>query len=332
VGNIYMGWSAPGGRAAEFEANDAKLGAPVGIVRLFSPDGRVDWTKVDYHRARGRISALSVKNAGGYGASNADLAAMNATARAWVDSLAEPMLARPKLPILFTVHHEPDNDITTSGAAETFRDAKRQFYHRMRVTNGVDNFVFVDAVWMGGMTFKPNTPRDWRWWDSNWKGTSTGGATWDDPNPVDFYTGPYVDLTHGSVTDVLGIDAYLWWGEAGREGTPWTSYRTIFGNFVNVIRQVYPTTPIALHEWACGAYCGDETHTNEVWSTANKNQTQNWMRDAYAYMLESNVVSACWFTSFDTVHNLNTFDPNRWRYETLRELCTRSTTVLPTVI
>lgn len=324
-GNLLLGHSATGSRNSEFTRMDAILNTPYGIARCFDGgSGTIDWTVIDYHKARGRVVAYSVKN-NGAGVSNSDLANMNAAARSWVDGLCEGFLARPRTPIGFVIHHEPDEDITTSAEAEVFRLAKRQMYHRMKVTNGVTTMTWMDAVWMGGGSFGGNWNRDWRFWSGDWKGTSTGGSDQENPNPADFYLGDYVDLTHGGITDVLAFDLYNFWGV--QPTANWVLLSVKAAPMIGALRAVWPDKPMAHLEFACAAYCGDNTHANESWSAANRRQTEAWCDDAYQWFLDHDVRWACWFTSFDTATHLDNYDPNQWRYQKLAEMMRRPTSV-----
>jgi hypothetical protein len=185
--------------------------------------------------------------------------------------------------------------------------------------------VHVGECYMGHETFGPATVRDWRLWHTDWKGTTTSGDKFH-PDPRDFYLGA------NSCTDIQGFDSYNFWGVAGHTGTAWTPWQNRFSEQWNVVGQIFPNIPIAIGEWACAEYDGDETHVTHTWSAANEALTRGWVDQAVATMLANNIVMADWFqgTQTDmTVNNAPAANNGPWRISEFNSRLLLSNVVKP---
>lgn len=299
VGNMFLGGNAKGGSTGAFDTFiNTTLGGVgrFGICRIYASSGVFPWSDIDYHSARGRVCLVtwnlnanpSVEN--GY----TSIANLSAGSRTALDAFATQAKARPKIPVYVCFQHEPERhigSITTDDAAkQDFRAAKRSATNYLRAA-GVTNFVHVDSCY----TKQPFTTQysgDWRWWHTDWKGTTTSGDKLT-PDVRDFH------ITD-TCTDIQGYDCYNWWGVTGHAGSAWQTFQTQFAPQRNPIVQIFPNTPVAVAEWACAEYDGDETHVTHNWSAANENLTKTWVHQALQTQLANNVVLSCWFNGTDT--------------------------------
>lgn len=326
AGHVYMGSNVIGGGNPAFTTLLNTLARPLGIVRLYdNKNGTVDDARVNFHKAGGRVTCWTITPSGS-GAPYSDFAgAGTAVTRAWVDGLAAQFKSYAPWPIWVVWLHEPEDNITDATSQGQYRTAKRWIHDRLLNFNNVTNYAHVEGMYMI-QTFDEatsGTGRDWRVWASDYKGTNVGTKA--NPSPADFYTGPFVDTTHGSCIDMMGFDTYNHWGQSGNAN--WVSFSSRFLVGWQYTNQIWPNIAYAIGETATGAYDGDPTYVTPDWSAANKQKTQAWFDDMYATALSKNIAGLMWFNDGSN-HGLNNLDPNAWRYGMLRGLCDKPTTVL----
>lgn len=338
AGNIILGFAVQGGTQSLFTAltGPTKLNHNFGCARLYdNGSGLLRPSDIDFHTANGRITHSTV-NAGAW-VTGSWAAIKNRTDNApnmyssWLATIAAQIKARPKVPILLTWLHEPENNIGSQTADDTakqdYRAAKRVIHQDLRAL-GCNNYVNVDCCFMGAATFGAASGRDWRFWYADWKGTTTSGDK-NSPDPRDFFGG--VDQT----VDMPGFDAYNFWGNVNQPATtPWISFSSAFTGW-NAVSQIH-SGPYVIGETGSGEFSGDPRYVNPVWNAANQAQTQNWLLDMYAFALAKNVAVLEWFGSRADNDNLDVNNApasagGPWRYPILNQLLNRSTTVQPTV-
>lgn len=303
AGNYYMGVRAVRSTVATHEA---KLGAPMAMIRSYSTTDTPPWSDADNIRSAGRIPWISWLEGSRTMASIA-----SGAQDAWIDGIAAGFAARAPWPIFWTFHHEPENDASSSGAnAAAYRGAQRRIKLRMRAA-GVTNDVFCACCFMTPFTWNHTTSsRDWRTWYPDWKAV-TGVGNWDSPDPNDFY----VDGDPDSVVDCIGLDAYHGWDMAGNPPAKMTKWTDVTGTSVVArvaARSDFLGKPWAIGEWATaaaqdglifdpdrnGTFTLTEYNAQVSAGTVNfyPDLTTSWIDD-YMEAYRQRCVAFCWFDS-----------------------------------
>lgn len=299
-----LGTSVNLGTQALFNEFGTDLSRSWGVARLYESTGNMNngaWTQVDWHRSKGRIAVVTLTIGNWVSGSWGGIASGSADAISKIDQLSAEIKLRAPWPVHLIFLHEPEDNITTSGAQTDYREAKRWAYNRLKVTNAVTNVIVHDCAYLP-QTFRT---KDWRLWSCAYNGGTAGTA--DNPNVADFYSTPGCDIVAFDVYNQHATQIAGWQTFQSQFDDCWTRTSKIFG----VPSAKFPNVPYSVLEIGCAAYCGPlsagalSTHTYS-WSADNKAITEKWMDDALAHMKRRGVVIACWFNSSATGwRNLN---------------------------
>lgn len=206
-GHLYYGASVPHYRS--LEDWEDRLGHPLAVNRSFfvpqrhPPRRLVDSCFEDI--ARGRLPHVSMKPLGTW----ADVA--SGRRDEWLEAMFGP-LREAGSPVLFTMHHEPENDVGAPGMLPTDFVAMQR--HLIEMAAGGDSQVVVVPV-LQQWTFDPVR---------------------DDIDPTAWLV---------PEATVMGLDVYNHWSPSN--GQPWRS----FGSKADEALTWLGDTPIAIGEYGC---------------------------------------------------------------------------------
>ena len=327
-GNFYLG-VAP--QVSDIATHEAKMGAPLAMIRTYSTGNSPPWAAADTIIGAGRIPWISWLE-GGF--TNADIG--NGVHDDWIHGISDGFKQRAPQMIMWTFHHEPENDTNSSGTnAAAYRAAQRRIKTVMR-GDGVTNDVFVCCNYMTPYTFNPAASgRDWRTWYPDWRNITGAGSALA-PDPADFWR-------HGdpnSVVDAIGLDFYHGWDLAGVPGDTFAKWTTVTAPNVWTQRLQpkieFLNQPLAIGEWSTAAAQtgftkdpnGDGSWTLSEYAadagiTYLTSDTDQWIDDYFSTLTAHGCFAFAWWdqrlTASNVVANnpLSVADPAETRWKRL---------------
>jgi hypothetical protein len=252
AGTIYWGFS---------EGPDAPLlnsGVNPGIDREYFQSGQAT-AMAAYARVaanRGSVPMVSIKNPGTW----QDVA--NGKYDAWVNDIIN-QLSTIDGPVLWTIHHEPENDVNGTTQTDATFKAMCIRVTKMNDAKG-DKQLFFGPTLMSGKYNPIATPND---------SVRLKATDWVSANSGDFFA----------------FDGYNHYDPTS--GKKWRSVNDTFSYMVADLRAIDSSKPIVIAEYGVRDYAGDPT------------KAPAWITEAYNYGLTNHIAAMSYFSSSQNVND-----------------------------